>query len=317
LGWETVTVSVSGLDVSTFDVVNIQTQISGGGLILFGMYSVTRVDANSYTIEAKDRLGFPALATSTGANGGAVAVFDFTPSQSIVQVTLADHGLAEGDTFPILIAQDVGNLSLHGNYIVYSVTSTSVFEIVASSQANGTEITGASGTGVDATVTFNAPFAINFSDQMTISGMNPAGYNDTGLTAGSFTPTSLTYNSTEVGAFVSGGTLFIDTSPMNGDTACYVYERQFGPNVPGTGYGVGGYGTGGYGLGIPGSGSLPGTAITATDWTLDNWGEYPISVPVGGGIYPWNTTQHFPTAPITANTPLAKLTPIHLCRCRR
>ena len=304
LGSATATISDTGSDVSTFDAVNIQTQISVGGLILFGMYSVTRVDANTYTIEARDKLGFPQLATATVANGGAVAVFDFTPSQSIVEVTLADHGLAVGDTFPILIAQEVGNLTLYGNYIVYSVTSTSVFEIVASSQANGTAITGASGTGLDATVTFNAPFAINFSDSMTISGMNPVGYDDTGLTAGSFTPTSLTYNSTEVGAFVSGGTLFIDTSPMNGDTARYVYERQFGPNIPGTGYGVGGYGTGGYGLGIPGSGALPGTAITATDWTLDNWGEYLISVPVGGGIYQWNPTQNFPTASITVNAPV-------------
>jgi hypothetical protein len=90
---------------------------------------------------------------------------------------------------------------------------------------------------------------------------------------------------------------------MNGGLAQYIYYIGVGPIVAGTGYGIGGYGRGGYGTGtsVPATG---GTPITATDWSLDNWGEILLSNPAGGPIFYWSPQSGYaesaliPTAPI-------------------
>jgi hypothetical protein len=139
-GSNAVLVTDTGRNVDNYDVVDIQTQVSVGGLVLFGQYQCYNPggSANTYTIYATDILGAPALATSTVANGGDVAVFDTTSGSDFVDVTLADHNLLAGDTFPILIATSVGGVTLYGNYIVISVTSSSVFVISASTSATST-----------------------------------------------------------------------------------------------------------------------------------------------------------------------------------
>jgi hypothetical protein len=139
-GSSAVVVTDTGRNADDYDVVDIQTQVSVGGLILFGQYQVYNPggSANTYTIYATDILGDPALATSTVSNGGDVAVFDTTSGSNFVDVTLADHGLLAGDTFPILVATTVGGVTLYGNYIVTSITSSSVFVISASTTASAT-----------------------------------------------------------------------------------------------------------------------------------------------------------------------------------
>lgn len=140
LGSNAVVITDTGRNADNYDVVDIQTQISVGGLILFGQYQVYNPggSANTYTIYATDVLGAPALATATVANGGAVAVFNTTSGSDFVDVTLANHGLAIGDTFPVLIATSVGGVTIYGNYIVTDVTSSSVFVISASTSASST-----------------------------------------------------------------------------------------------------------------------------------------------------------------------------------
>ena len=140
LGSNAVLITDTGRNADNYDVVDIQTQISVGGLILFGQYQVYNPggSANTYTIYATDVTGAPALATATVANGGDVAVFDTTSGSDFVDVTLADHGLLAGDTYPILTATSVGGVTLYGNYIVTEVTSSSVFVISASTSASST-----------------------------------------------------------------------------------------------------------------------------------------------------------------------------------
>jgi hypothetical protein len=140
LGSNAVVITDTGRNVDNYDVVDIQTQISVGGLILFGQYQCYNPggSANTYTIYATDVTGAPALATATVANGGDVAVFDTTSGSDFVDVTLADHGLLAGDTFTVLIATSVGGVTLYGNFIVTSVTSSSVFVISASTSATST-----------------------------------------------------------------------------------------------------------------------------------------------------------------------------------
>jgi len=228
-----VTITDTGRNVSAYDVVDIQTQISVGGLILFGQYQCYALGANTYTIRAINALGNPALATSTVVTGGAVAQFVTTfpavPS-NVVTTTLANHGYVPGDTFPVLIASTVGGITLQGNYIVDTVTTN--------------------------TFTFGA--------QTTASSAA--------------------------------------TASMNSGNAHYVYYRGTGALPAGVGYGVGGYGTGGYGTGSAPV-IVPGTPITATDWTLDNWGEDLVACPLNGPIYIWSPTGGSPRAEIIPEAP--------------
>lgn len=139
-GLSSVVITDTGRNVSSYDAVDIQTQISVGGLILFGQYQCYNPggSANTYTIYALDALGSPAYATSTVANGGAVANFATTSGSSSISVTLANHGYIAGDTFPVLVATTVGGITIYGNYIVNSVTSSSVFVIAGRNNASAT-----------------------------------------------------------------------------------------------------------------------------------------------------------------------------------
>jgi hypothetical protein len=138
LGSNAVVITDTGRNVSGYDVVDIQTQISVGGLVLFGQYQCYNPSGSSstYTIYATDSFGDPALATSAVTNGGAVSQFTTTSGSANISVTLANHGYAAGDTFPILIATTVGGITLYGNYVVNSVTSSSVFVIGTSAAAS-------------------------------------------------------------------------------------------------------------------------------------------------------------------------------------
>lgn len=90
---------------------------------------------------------------------------------------------------------------------------------------------------------------------------------------------------------------------MNGGNAEYVYYIAIGPTAGGVGYGLGGYGDGGYGTGIVPA-SQTGTPITATDWSLDNWGEIVLGNPRGGGIYYWSPNSGFQNASLAPNAPI-------------
>jgi hypothetical protein len=140
LGLNSVVITDTGRNISSYDVVDIQTQISVGGLVLFGQYQCYNPggSANTYTIYALNALGAPALATATVALGGAVPSFATTSGTSSVSVTLANHGYLAGDTFPVLIATSVGGITLYGNFIVNSVTSSSVFVIAGRNNATST-----------------------------------------------------------------------------------------------------------------------------------------------------------------------------------
>jgi hypothetical protein len=138
LGSSTVTIDATGSGLDIYDVVDIQTQVSVGGLVLFGTYNVTPITVNQFQITAQDVLGDPQLATATVTAGGAVPAFDTTVGVATVDVTLADHGLSVGDTFPVLVSTIVGGITLFGNYFVSSITSSSVFVITASSLATST-----------------------------------------------------------------------------------------------------------------------------------------------------------------------------------
>ena len=233
-------------NVNLNDSVYIQTQISVGGLILFGQYPVTYLTSTSYYITAIDALGNPLPATATvGApGGGVVPVFTITNGSPIVGVALPNHGYQTGDTFTVLISTTAGGITLYGNYIVTYIDDNN-FTISTGSTASSS-----------VTIPLNA-----------VGGVGYAQY-EYFITPGAL-PTSLFY-------------------------------------------GEGTYGDGLYGIGqIPPYGNQ-GTPIAATDWTLDNWGDYLIACPhnanlqiPGGGIYQWNPIVGLQSASLIPQAPPA------------
>ena len=147
-GSNIVTITDTGRYADPYDVVNILTQVSVGGIVLFGQYQCYNyaASANTYTIYAYDSLGNPANAITTVTNGGIVPLFNTTLSSDFSTVTLANHGFAAGDTFPVLVASTIGGITFYGNYTVISVSSTSQFLIsgpsIASSTTSGYENSG-------------------------------------------------------------------------------------------------------------------------------------------------------------------------------
>ncbi len=120
--------------VTIYDVVDIITPISVGGVVLFGLYNVAEVvSATEFKVLAS------ANATSTVANGGAAPTFDTTSGSIVVDVTFADHGFEEGDTLAITTATTIGGITLSGFYRVQSVQSSSQFRIFAENKASSTD----------------------------------------------------------------------------------------------------------------------------------------------------------------------------------
>jgi hypothetical protein len=123
--------------------VYIKTQISVGGLILFGQYQCYNDggSANEYTIYAINTDNTPALATSTDSPGSGVS-FTTSSGKSTVAVTLVNHGFLPGDIFTVLLATSVGGITIGaGNYTVASLSLTTpndVFTINASNLASST-----------------------------------------------------------------------------------------------------------------------------------------------------------------------------------
>lgn len=72
---------------------------------------------------------------------------------------------------------------------------------------------------------------------------------------------------------------------INSNQARYIYTYGVGAAPAGTGYGIGGYGRGGYGSGLATTPAF-GSAVTATDWILDNWGRVLIAVAIRASVFP-------------------------------
>jgi len=302
-GSDEVTVTDTGRNADDYDVVDIQTQISVGGLVLFGLYPITAIGPNSYKIFARNIFGEPQLATATVSNGGAVPQFFAVTGSDFVTVYLEDHGFQAGDTFPVLVATSVGGVTLYGNYIIREIVSTNEFVISASTTAAAIAVTGASGTGTVVTITHASGITFTDATSVDISGIDPAGYNGTQLITSS-TDGSFTYAGATTATYVSGGIIEGEFSFFeNSGDVRFVYYNGIGPLPGGTGYGVGPYGAGGYGTGIPPVAGT-GTPINAIDWTLDNWGETLVACPLNGPIYAWNPTFGDPVAQIIPQAPV-------------
>jgi hypothetical protein len=177
--------------ITSFDAVYILTHISVGGIVLFGLYQATQVSNTIYDVVSVDVLGNPLPATSTSTTT-TVASFATTNGSNVISVTLANHGYAVGSTYPVLVSTTVGGVTLYGNYIVQSVTSSSVFTINAAT--NATSSTSGSINGGNARYLYS--FGIGANSPGTgygIGGYGRGGYGTgTNVTPGIGTPIGAT-----------------------------------------------------------------------------------------------------------------------------
>lgn len=233
---------------------------------------------------------------------------DFSTTMGQATVVIIDPNISNvttSDTIFFNTPIAVGGLVLQGAYPIVTIGGTHTYNITASSVAastvnNGGVVPTFTTTSGSSIVTVTIPAHglsvgnyFTFPISTTVSGT---------IIAGTFkvlsVPTANTF--TISAATVATGST---TVSMNGGSAQVVYYINLGPAAAGTGFGVGAFGVGGFGSGVVPV-SQTGTPITATDWTLSNWGEILLSCPANGGIYQWAPNSGYQNAGLISTAPI-------------
>lgn len=319
-GSPTITVTDSNIaNVTTDDYIYFNTPVSVGGLILSGFYPIQTVTGTStYTITAA------ANATSTVSNTGSVPAFAAqSTSSNLINVTLNNHGLVAGSEIVFPISTTSYGITIQGAYSVVSVTSANVFVIAANALPNSTSSFSMNSGNAQLV------YYIELGPQAGGSGYGLLGYGGTNtatVTITIATPAVITwtahgFTAGQAVSFATTGTLptgitaltiyYVSATGLNTDDfqiATTLADALAGTpvvNTSGTQSGtqtgtaaVGGYGTG---YAAP---YQTGTAITATNWSLDNFGELLIACPKDGAIYYYDTNGGYATAQVMPNAPV-------------
>jgi len=223
-GSSTVTITANGSGLDAYDVVDIRTQISVGGLILFGKYPAIPVSANQFQVNAVDQFGNFEYATSTVASGGAVPSFSVTSGSASVQVTLNNHSFLAGDTFPVLVSTTVGGITFFGNYTVLAspAPTTNTFYITGSNTASAIT-TGSENGGNAQYIYYNGIGPVAANAGYGVGGYGTGGYGS-GVAAPSGTGTPIT---TTDWTLDNWGEIFV-ACPLNGP----IYTWSPSDNTP-------------------------------------------------------------------------------------
>ena len=297
-----VTLTDTGSSITSYDSVFIQTPIAVGGLVLFGVYPCITVGTDSFQVMATDLFGNPLPATwtttslvTTSASGtGTVATIGFT----------GPYTFAVGDTVTVAGVTPSG---YNGTAVVTSSTTTTV--LYASTATGGQTVAGTvSNYGAVpkyTTTSGSALVTVMFSNHGYSVGSTYAALVSTTLNGVTISGDYLVQSVVSTSQF----TIQVSTSAnangsafVNGGQARFQFFLGYGPLPTGAGYGIGGYGRGGYGTGVAPTGRA-GSTITATDWTLDNWGGLLLANPYNGPIYAWDPTTLPPTATVIPQAP--------------
>lgn len=233
---------------------------------------------------------------------------DFSTTSTDDLVEVDDPNIANVTTFDSVFFNtpvSVGGLILSGLCPIFQITGATSYLIRATIDATATVANG--GAVPEFTTTINAAIAnVMLEDHGLSVGQTavfPIPTTVGGIIIdGSYSVTSVV----DVDNFeiqLSSEATATDTVEMNGGDAQLLYYITLGPASGGIGYGLGGYGEGGYGTGVVPS-SQTGTPITATDYTLDNWGEIGLACPANGGIYYWEPTGGFQNMALVSGAPI-------------
>ena len=226
---------------------------------------------------------------------------NFSTTSGSTTVTVIDSGIVASiyDYVDYVTPVSVGGIVLSGPYLIQSAASTT-YTITAATAATSTVANGG------ASYTFSTTSA----SPVVTAVLNNHGYSvgsqfyvGVATTVGGLTLSGLYI----VASVVDANTFTFSAQNTASSTAGPVsinsgnIQSQFyiavGPQPTGNGFGVGGFGIGGFGVGTAPT-ATPGTAITASDWTLDNFGENLIACPAGGPIYFWSPSGSLQNAQI-------------------
>lgn len=235
--------------------------------------------------------------------------FSTTSGSNIVTVVDTGSGTTSFGYINIVTPISVvgSGITLSGVYAITQSLSANSYEITAATPATAT-VSNVGAVPV-ATTTANS-FAVNIlfnghglvvGDSFTlpipiaIGGITLSGVY---VVVGVVDANNFTINATNTASSTQ-------TVAENGGLAQIIYYVAVAPPPIGSGYGINGYGKGGYGTGIT-QPVVPGTPVTATDWSLDNWGQILVACPAGGGIYYWRPNGTIQNAQlVAAEAPIA------------
>ena len=279
-GSSTVTVVDSNLSASVLDYVNYVTPVAVGGLVLYGPYLLQTAAGTTYSILASSAATLTAN-TSTNTTAGSFVVGNTYQIVSVGSTNFTSIGASANTVGVIFNATGVGAGTGTAKLVgVPSFQTTSGSQTVTCYLDNHGYLVGNTFyVGVSTTV-----------GGITLSGLY----------------TVLTVPSASSFTFAAANTASSSAGPtaMNSGNVNSNFYIAVGPQPTGSGFGVGGYGTGGFGVGTTQTPSN-GTPITATDWTLDNYGSYLIACPAGGAIYYYDPSGQLQNAQIIGgNAPL-------------
>lgn len=221
--------------------------------------------------------------------------FSTTLGSEIVTVVDSNITASVLDYVNYVTPVSVGGVVLTGSYRIQTAAGTQ-YTIMADSPATSTVSSGGASftfstvngssiiTAYLADNTYNQGDEVYVGVSTTVGGVVIFGLYtviDTPATNGSLSAGQFTFSAQNSATSTAGPV------SVNGGNINSSFYIAIGPQPTGTGFGVGGYGAGGYGLGTT-QPSVPGTPITATDWSLDNFGQNLIANPTGGAIYFWS-----------------------------
>jgi len=236
----------------------------------------------------------PTVSLTTTARSNIVSIIDTTIS-----------GITVYDSVYFNTPISIDGIILSGLYPVNAYLSSTSYQIVAAQNglAGVTDggavpaFTTAAGSS-NVSVAF-AAHGLSVGDDIVFPLATSAG----GTTvAGHYNVSAVTDANNFVIAAAAAATFSAGPVSMNGGNAQYEYYIAIAPLSQASAYGTGNFGAGTFGFG-----SSPvaqtGTRISATDWSIDNWGELLIACPDGGGIYYWGPASGHSNASIVATAP--------------
>ncbi len=200
--------SISG-SVKYIDYTSTTTTAYVSGGIITGAGNSLNVSTNQLT---------PIDITPQTYTDNAAVKLTTTAGSNLVLVTITGSNVDQYDSVYFETDISVGGIVIRGLYPCVTV-SAGVFGIEAidplgnpmpatfSTLTAPINVTGASGTGSVATLTYTNAYEFTDGDSVTVASVNPSGYNGTYIVTASTTGGSVSYASTTSATYVSGGTI--------------------------------------------------------------------------------------------------------------
>jgi hypothetical protein len=298
--------------------------VSVGGVTISGLYQCFSPIAgnNSYVVVAQNVLNNPVAATYTTLPAGFNSFSYSSISSPLVTLNITWPANSQPVPGEFITLSGFSPTSWNGTFIITAVTGTSVTfsnSAVSSSYVTAGTISNNGVLPQFVTTSSSNVVTVNFPNHglsvgSTFSVAAPTTVGGIPLfgnyVVSSVTPNGI-YNSYQFTILANNSATSSATGLLNNGQVYFLYSYGAGPAQP-AGYNQGLYGAYGYGIGQVINPSL-GTTISATNWSLDNWGQQLIAVPVNfifnnNSLYPAQFQPIFVFDP-TVQQPIATAIP--------